>query len=61
MHHVIGCQGLFESRAMKIDYGIINVEVQGIFGIGCLSCYRGISGFKRVIRALKSEVSRPHP
>ena len=43
MHHVIGCRVLFESRIRKIDYGIINVEVRGIFGIGCLR-YNGISG-----------------
>ena len=35
---------LFESRVIKIDWGIINVEVRGIFGIGCLSCYHGMSG-----------------
>ena len=40
----IGCRGVFESRVIQIDHGIINVKMQGIFGIGCLSCYRGISG-----------------
>ena len=40
---LLGCRGLFESWIMEIYKGIINVEVQDTFGIGCFNRY-GISG-----------------
>ena len=48
MHHLIADRGRVESRVIKIHYGIINVEVRGIFVIGCFNYYRGLSGLKRL-------------
>ena len=43
-YHILDVEGLFVSRVINIDYGIIKVEMLEIFGIGGFSCYHGTSG-----------------